>query len=173
MNTVHKTLLLILVAVPLSMPAFGADASEAKTRIGTYDSRAIAIAFTPSKFNLVGDKMKELGKAKADGDEKRAKELNQWGQKLQRKLHRQGFSAVPVGDLLKHVEDRLPEVSKSANVIAIVRACDFTAETVEVVDVTDQLVQLFDPSEKTLEHVQGIKGKLPIDLDELERSHQH
>ena len=173
MRTVHKTLLLLLVAAPLSMPVVGADATEKKTRIGTYDSRAIAIAFAPSKFNPVGDKMKELGKAKAEGDERRGKELNEWGQKLQRKLHRQGFSTVPVGDLLKHVEDRLPEVSKSANVIAIVRACDFTAENVEVVDVTDQLVQLFDPSEKTLEHVQGIKGKPPIDLDELESSHQH
>ena len=143
------------------------------TRSCSESISAIAIAFAPSKFNLVGDKMKELGKAKADGDKKRVNELNQWGQKLQRKLHRQGFSAVPVGDLLKHVEDRLPEVSKSANVIAIVRACDFTAENVEVVDVTDQLVQLFDPSEKTLKHVQGIKGKPPTDLDELERSHQH
>ena len=62
MKTAQKILLILLAAVPLSMPALGADASETKTRIGTYDSRAIAIAFAPSKFNPVGDKMKDRNK---------------------------------------------------------------------------------------------------------------
>ena len=173
MNVFHHTLVVLATLPVTALLAHSQDADSATIRIGTYDSRAIAIAYAASDFNPVADRMKDYEKAKSEGDTKLVKELDQWGKKLQRQLHRQGFSVVPVGDLLKHVNEKLPSVAKSANVVAIVRACDYTLSHVEEVDVTDQLVKLFDPSDKTREIIRQIKDKPPVDLDDVEQQHEH
>ena len=147
-------------------------AGEKKLRIGVYDSRAIAIAYAPSKHNPVAQKMKELQAAKAEGDEARIAELEGWGEKHQRQLHRQGFGRVPVDDLLAHVAERLPEVARAAGVDAIAFDCSWSSEEVEIVDVTMEIVKLYDPSEKTLGFVAQIKEHEPVDLDELAQ-HDH
>jgi hypothetical protein len=172
MKTLWKPILLVCFAtVCLDLPATAADAEL--IRVGIYDSRAIAIAYAPSKFNPAREKMRQFKKAKDDGNEKLMKELENWGEKHQRQLHRQGFAFVPVGDLLSHVEDKLPEVAERADVVAITRSFNFSTPSVEVVDVTDELVKLFDPSEKTLKTIQSIRGKRAVDLDELEQHHNH
>jgi hypothetical protein len=143
-----------------------------RVRIGTYDNRAIAVAYAPSKYNPVAEKMKEYEKAKADGDEAKQKELKAWGEKHQRQLHRQGFGRAPVDDLLLAVKEKLPEAARRANVDAIVWQCDYAAE-VDVVDVTDELVQLFEPSPRVLKIVAELKNKPPLDPDLIEKHHDH
>jgi len=165
----------VLSLVGLAVIAIGALSGAGvaqdpgKLRIGTYDSRAIAVAWAASTYNPVGEKMKELQAAKAVGDEETVRELNAWGESQQRKLHRQGFGRVPVDDLLKPVADRLPEVARTAGVEAIVFSCEYAGPQVEVVDVTDEMVRLFDPSERTLSIVAQMKGVPPMDLDALEK----
>lgn len=154
-----------------SPPNVGADPVN-KIRLGVYDNRAIAVAYAPSKFNPVREKMQQLEQARDAGDTQRATQLEQWGQQHQRQLHRQGFCRVPVDDLLAHVQDRLPEVARSTRVSAITWQCDYSAPEVEVVDITDALVMLFEPSEKTLETVEQIKKHKPVDLDEIEKHHR-
>lgn len=137
-------------------------------RVGVYDSRAITVAYVPSRFNPLGEKLKEYEQAKADGDEDRMRELEAWGQELQRKFHRQGFAIVPVDDLLEPVADMLPEVARRAGVQAVARHCDYTADDVEVVDITLELVELYDPSPQTMKRVKEIRQVEPVDLDELD-----
>jgi hypothetical protein len=43
-------------------------------------------------------------------------------------------------------------------------SCDFTGDQVELVDVTDDLVKLFDSSEKTLQSVREIRKIKPMKL---------
>ena len=150
-----------------------AEQPARKLRVGVYDNRAIAVAYGPSKFNPVGEKMKEYKEAKATGDTKRAKEFEAWGEKHQRKLHRQGFGQVPVDDILAHVKDKFPEVARKTDVDVIVRQCDYVGPNVEDVDITKELVLLFEPSEKTLRTVEGLKKHAPVDLDEIEQHHDH
>ena len=50
---------------------------------------------------------------------------------------------------------------------AITMSCDFTSEQVEVVDITDDIVKLFDPPEKALKHVREIRKVKPIKLTVL------
>lgn len=148
--------------------------SPAKTlRVGTYDSRAIAVAYAASKFNPVADKLREREAAKAAGDTRRVKELEAWGERHQRDLHRQGFGRVPVDDLLDAVRDQLPAAARAADVELIAMDVDFASPNVEEVDVTDALVRLFDPSERTLGIVKDLKKQPPISLDEVERGHAH
>ncbi len=145
--------------------------SNTELRIGTYDSRAIAIAYAHSKYNPVGEKMKVYKQAKKNGDTKLVKECEEWGEKHQRQLHRQGFGRIPVDDLLEHVKDQLPAVAQQAGVDAIVFDCNFNAEGVEVIDITMELAMLFDPPERALKSIKEIKNHDPVDLDDLDHDH--
>ncbi len=140
-----------------------------KMRIGVYDNRAIAIAWAPSKYNTGIQKMEEMKKARADGDAKKVEELEAWGKKHQRQLHRQGFGRVPVDDLLVPIKDQLPEVAKKNDVVAIVWQCDFTADNIEIVDVTRDIVMLYAPNERTLKWIDDLKKNPPMDLDDIEK----
>ncbi len=166
------TNLLILLGL-VSGAVSGVRSREPRIRVGTYDSRAIAVAYAPSRFNPVGEKMKEYEKAKQAGDGARVAELEAWGEKQQRRLHRQGFARVPVDDLLAPVKDRLAEVAQRRALDLVAWSCDYTGPGVEVVDVTDDLVALFEPSEKTRAIVAEVRRREPLDLDEVEAEHEH
>ena len=146
------------------------DSSQTKKiRIGTYDNRAIAIAWAPSKYNTVGKKMEEMKKAEADGDTKKVEELKAWGKASQRQLHRQGFGKVPVDDLLAPVKDQFGDLAKRIGVDAIVWQCDFKADNVEIVDITHDIVMLYSPNERALKWIEDLK-KVPFkDLEDIEK----
>lgn len=144
---------------------------QAKLRVGVYDSRAIAVAYVHSPYSPTSGKMKEYEEAKAAGDEARVKELEAWGEKHQRQLHRQGFGRVPVSDLLEHVKDRLPELAEQIGVDVIAFECNYLGPNVEEVDITVELAKLFDDSERTLETIEQLRQMDPLDLDEIEAHH--
>ncbi len=140
-----------------------------KIRIGVYDNRAIAIAYGGSQYNPVAGKMAELKKAKTDQNDAKIKELEAWGQKHQRQLHRQGFCHAPVNDLLELVKEQLPSVMAKTGVDAITQKCDFVGSNVEVIDISLELAALFNPSEKQLKWIQDMKNKPYIDLDDADK----
>lgn len=132
----------------------------------------MAVAYAASRFNPVPAKMRELEAAKAAGDARKVTELEAWGAALQRSLNRQGFGRVPVDDLLAHVVEQLPAAARAAGVEAIVFGSNWSAESVQVVDVTNEVVALFDPSERTLAMIAELSKQAPIALDELDRPGQ-
>ncbi len=150
-------------------PAGDAATSPAKVRIGTYDNRSVAVAYAASKYSPVKAKMAEFGKAKAAGDKARMKELESWGQDHQRLLHFQGFGRVPVSDLLDPVKDQVQDLAKKKGLAAITMSCDYVATGVELVDVTEDLVKLYEPSERTLTMARGIRTAKQIGLIELSK----
>ena len=165
---------LLVYCTLMICPAGSAGASEpANIRIGVYDNRAIACAYAPSKFNPVAEKMQAYKKAEADGDKKKCAELKAWGEKHQRQLHRQGFSKVPVDDLLAYVKDDLAALAKKKNLALITMEFNYKAPNVEIVDVTDDIVRFYNPSERTLKIVEQVKDHKPVDLDEVEQHHDH
>jgi len=143
---------------------------KAKLRVGTFDSRAIAIAYVGTDdFKQALKKMKEeQKKAKAAGDEKTVKELGAKGQAQQQLLHTQGFSTASVGEYLESVKDKIPAIAKEVGVDVIVSKWDMVYQSpdAEFVDVTDQLVKLFKPDEKTLKIGEDLRKIPPISLEE-------
>jgi hypothetical protein len=95
------------------------------------------------------------------------RELETWGAKHQQLLHMQGFGRVPVDDLLEPVRDRIAAVAADRTLDAIVMSCDFKSDQVELVDVTDDLVALYEPNEATLKTVQNIRAAKVVPLTEL------
>jgi hypothetical protein len=154
-------------------PAAATRPSAARVRVGVYDSRAIAVAFARSELwkNQLASKMQEHNKAKADGDEKKVKELEAWGEAQQRRLHRQGFSNEPVDNILTMIKDELPNVAQQTNVSIIVPKADWQDDAaVEVIDVTDQMIECFHPSEQTRAMVADLRKRAPIDLDKIAKN---
>lgn len=139
----------------------------AAVRIGVYDSRAIAVAWAASKHNPVAATMKEFKAAQEARDTKKIAELEAWGKNHQRLLHFQGFGHVPVGDLLAPVRPQIKQLISDKQLVAITMECDETAANVELVDVTEDLVKLYEPSEQTLKWVKQLRDKEPLSLLEL------
>ena len=157
----------VLSAAPLTDTGGRANtpAPPGKVRIGTYDGRALAVAFVQTNKGQVAELLKQAKKAQDAGDAKRLEELRVRGAALQIVRHLQAFGNAPVDDILQHVSDKLPEVAEKAGVCAIVQHVDLHDSTVEAVDVTDQLVALFDPDERTLTLIQGLRKHKPMALE--------
>jgi hypothetical protein len=148
-----------------------AQSQTNKIRVGVYDSRAIAIAYGNSA--AFRESMKpiqaEYEKAKKDKNDKRMKEIDAQMKLQQRRLHEQGFSTGSVAYIMAKVKDSLPAVAKNANVQVIVSKWELNHQSpdVEVVEVTDELVMLFHPSEKVLGWVKDLKSHPPLPIEEI------
>lgn len=143
--------------------------------VGVYDSRAVAVAFVgTTAFNAwMGELQDEMDKAKSEGDKKKIKELKAEGKARQNQLHKQGFSTAPVDDLLIHIQDKLPEILKAANVEVLVSKWDEAAlanyASSEHVDVTMVLVDAFQPNERQRQSAVEIQKHSPISLEQAEK----
>ena len=141
---------------------------EPKTRIGVYDSRAVAIAYVRSeRFDkIMKSKMAEMEEAKTTGDTQKIEELEAWGTAQQAEVHRQGFGSAPVDNILEQIKDKLGKITKEADVTALVSKWDKKTlkdhKCADKIDVTDTIVALFCPDEKTLETIEQMKEKKPI-----------
>jgi hypothetical protein len=145
----------------------GAPAAPAAPRIGTYDGRAVALAYYRSDAALaeINALVDEARKAKAANDP-RAPELEQTIRRLSMRNHAQVFSNLPAGDVVqKHVgEPALRDIARAAGVQAIVPSVEWRDQSVEAVDLTDALVERFRPTDKTRAYAREIRSKPPIDV---------
>lgn len=142
-----------------------------KIRVGVYDNRAIALAYFGSEHNIFLKKRAEHHEAQAAGDSARAKELTEWVERFQRQIHFQGFCRVPVDDLLLVVKENLADVAKSTGVDLIGWNPDYVGAEVEVVDITNELVSLFNPTEEKLKQIRSLEDVEPTALADIEHDH--
>ena len=151
-------------------PANPTNAPPATLRIGTYDSRAVAVAYARSeKFaQKMTDLHRQRSEAEKAGDKKRVEELDAQGEAMQIRMHLQGFSTAPVDDVLDTVRDKLPGLAQRKNIAAIARQADYHDASVELVDVTDELVQLFNPDAQTLKTVSQVRAQKPLAIEVVE-----
>lgn len=143
-------------------------------RVGSYDSRAIAVAFAASDIfkRELADIQTEHKAAKAEGNEARVKEIEASMQSRQQVFHRQGFGTAPVDDILENISaDEMAAIAKAAGVDVIVSKWNITYAVpgAALVDVTDQLVAPFHPNERTLQTIKELRGKQPLSRDELNK----
>lgn len=143
--------------------------------VGTFDSRAVAIAYVRSdEFRRrLDEKREELERAQAAGDEARVAELEAFGPELQRHVHEQGFSTAPVDDIVVRIEDRLAGIAERRGVDVIVSkwVLAYSAPGARFVDVTEDLAACFDPDEATWKTIRQIVAQDPVPLDELQHDH--
>jgi hypothetical protein len=152
-------------------PTRAADAPAAmtKVRIGTYDSRAIALAWgRSSDFQKdIQEQMAKHKTAKDAGDEKVATEIEGQMKMLQDKMHWQVFSDWNIDNILKVVRPNYPEIARKARVTAIVPRVEFNDGTIEAVDVTDLMAEQFAPDEKTKAMMKDIASKPALTFEKM------
>jgi hypothetical protein len=167
--------LLTMLLVPALVLCTCGTTQSAKVRIGTYDSRAIVIAWagTQSFNEWMGALQSELNKAQAAGDQKKVEELEAEGAARQQLMHLQGFSTAPVDDILAYIEDSLPKIQQDANVTMLVSKWDQETlakyPSAELVDVTMMLVDAFQPNERQRQSAIEIQKQEPIPLEDAEK----
>ena len=140
--------------------------------IGTFDSRAIAVAYYRSaEFMETIDGWKDqLEVALAAGDSTLADSLEELGEAQQELMHSQVFSTRDIEEILWLIYNDFPVVAEEAGVHLIVNIWDvvYCAEGMEFVNITDMLVAYFDPDEETLEIINAIKGVPAIPMQFME-----
>jgi len=141
-----------------------------KTRIGTFDSRCIAIAYGRTDFlKNIGDLRKEHEKAKTEGNEEKVKELEKLGPNLQLIMHQQGFSTGSVINIMEKIKDKLPAIAEKNNIKLILSKWElfYHDESLELVDITDQIVDLFNLDEQSRNIIEEIKKMEPVPIEQI------
>ncbi len=169
----QRSLVIIIVCLVVLATAIISYAQESgkKIRVGVYDNRAIAMAYFGSEHNIFLKKRAENHEALEAGDTARSRELTVWVERFQRQIHFQGFCRVPVDDLLLLVKDKMAGVARRTGVDLIGWSPDYAVLEVETVDITAELVALFDPSEMKLKQIEGLKGTEPTALADIDHDH--
>jgi len=137
----------VLVRAALGVLTVHGQSADPVIRIGTYGSRAIAVAYARSGMpgRLQAQLIAERDKAKAAGDEKRVRELEAQGKAQQARLDEQGFSTGSVANLMEKIRPEIPAVAKAAGVMLVVSKWEvmYRDPAVQYVDVTIPLVRTF------------------------------
>lgn len=168
--------LLVLTLGASKAPATG---EPPKVVVGTFDSRAIAIAYIRSDDAeeylraQKADVERVLGRARAAGDLELVAALDALGPGMQARIHEQGFGTAPVDDILARIEDRLPEIAKAAGVDLVVSkwALAWRDPAAQVVDVTEPLAAAFEPDAETWKVIRSIVKTDPVPRDQLKEDH--
>ena len=164
---------IIVISIFLSM-VFAVFGGNDPVKVGTYDSRAIAVAYAASSF--CRDYLRVLNSqykaAKESGDKKGILRAEMKAKAHQKQLHMQGFSTAPVDDLLLHIKKELPEIRKKAAVDVIVSKWDKKSldkyKNAEKKDITMLLVMAYKPKPRTIKIVKQIQTRKPITLKQAE-----
>jgi len=144
--------------------------APAKVRVGTFDSRAVGIAYARSAMfaPILKEWKDKYEKAKAEKNEAVIKECEAWGPNYHKLQMLQGFSIASVADILEKVKDQLPKAAKEAGVDILVSKWELAYQnpSFEIVDVTSCLVKIFNPDNQTLKILEELSKQPPIPLFE-------
>jgi tetratricopeptide (TPR) repeat protein len=139
--------------------------------VGTFDSRAVAIAYYQSEGQRQyrRDLSERYEAAEEAGDEWRIMQMDDLFPALQHRMHQQGFSTGSVREIMETISKSLPAVAREAGVSAIVSRWEipYSSEAVELVDLTAQIVALIDPTERALRIVEELEAVPPVPMEQL------
>ena len=156
------------LAVVLSAGAASPAPADDEVRIGTFDTRALAIAYANSALlrkSLTRAHL-EYEDAKAHGDKKTVKRIEAEMRARQERLHGQGFSAAPVDDILVSYPGNLEELARAHDVCMIVSKWHLVwqDEEIRLVDLTDAMVQPYAPDKRTLGWIKDLQKVDPLPM---------
>ncbi len=174
-KTPHLVAILLagLAVLPLATAAQEPTATVAQVRLGTFDSRVVAIAFYRSEMfqESLAEVRAAHEKASAAGDSETTAALEQDMRAKQEHIHRQGFSTAPVDEIIARIEAQLPRIAQEAGVDVIVSKWKlaYRSSSAQVTDVSMRLAAEFKPDEATRKILLQIPSTQPVSLAELKQ----
>ena len=143
--------------------------AQQKIRIGIYDSRAIALAYFNSGYakkmqDIVMKLQLENAKALEAKDSLKSKKLIREGQLRQAILHEQGFGTGSVKECLAAIKDKVQKFAQSEKIDLIVSKWElnYSSSQFEIVDITEQLANLFEPNKRFKDTLKDLLKSEPI-----------
>lgn len=171
-TTIFSAVFAVLIAAAaFLLPEVQAQKKQPAIKIGTYDSRIIALAWSRTDY-LKQHMMKfsmQMDSAQKAHDSARVKELTVGIMSYQHLLHLVVFSNGSAGFIMALVKDKLPELAKTTGVSVILSKWElnYSDPSFEVVDLTNQVVQLFQPKENIDKTAAEISNLQPGPIDEF------
>lgn len=167
--TIYLIAMVIFTALtPPSSAEMKLDFFKPKIRVGVFDSRAVACSWLRSKAfaQELSDMKAEYDKAKTDGNQKRLKELEEQAPKMQDLAHKQVFGNEPIDDVLERIQKQLPKIAAKNKVDILISKWEiaYQSRSAKFVDVTWDMVNLFDPDEETVGVVKEILKSKPVGI---------
>ncbi len=150
--------------------------AQPKIRIGTYDSRYVALAFyRADNMKQINDFMvnlnEELNKARESGDKNKIMELEAKGPAFQNLMHQQVFGNLSIPNVMATIKDQLPVIAQKAGVTMIVSKWEIqhSESGIEQVDLTMQILDLFHVDDATRKMIEeGLSANLqPVPVEQL------
>ena len=144
------------------------ESSPTGVRIGTYDSRAIAIVSVNSAEHTksLADLQAAMAEAKAAKNDTLTRQRAKTMEAYQVLMHLRGFSVGSVADILQKHKAEVDSVAREAGVRIIVSKHELiqTGTGTDVVDVTIPLARIFNPSEQQLKRISQLQSQQPIPM---------
>jgi Skp family chaperone for outer membrane proteins len=156
--------------------ALKAADTQSQIRVGTYDSRLVALAFyRADNMKRISDFMDnlnlELQKAQEAKDDKKLKDLEARGPAFQNLMHQQVFGNLSIPNVIETIKDRLPAIAKKTGVSLVVSKWEiqYADPEIETVDLTFQLVDIFNLDDTTRKMIEegNIKNQEPVPVEQL------
>ena len=142
------------------------SAQTAKVRVGTFDSRLVALAYYNSKDydQFIADFNRQYKVAESKKDSITIKKMLIKGPVLQRMMNDRIFGKGSVNLILDNYKDKIDAVGKANNVNMIVSKWEVMYKTpgIEYVDLTWKIMAIWNPSEQVIKWAKNGEKELPI-----------
>lgn len=142
--------------------------AQTKIRIGVFDTRAVAVAFYQSKFSTAqenfGSLHTRMKAAKEKDDKKEIASIEREATLRQAMMHEQGFGTGSITNVTKTIKDKISKLAKDEKLSIVVSKWDvlFNGENIEQIDVTEKIVDFFEPNEKIKSMTKEIMQSEPV-----------
>jgi hypothetical protein len=172
------TMLIAATGTALSGETKGSGGDDGVLRVGTFDNRAVALAYGRSEpfLSWVKGLHQRAAKARESNDEALLKEIEREAVEQQERLHKQVFGGASVDDILEKMKASLPGVARAAGVDLIVKRPEtmlYQATSVEVVDISREMADSFNPTKETRKILEQLLKTPPVDAGTFEHDHTH
>jgi len=145
-------------------------AGPAPVVLGTFDSRAVALAYYRSDLHKahLAKMKKQMGYAQETNNKKRIARIEEEMRRSQELAHRQTFGTASVSGLIAELGGAAG-IADMRGVDCIVSKWDLVhcADEAKLVDVTDAFVELIGADASTRGLIEDIRGREPLSEDEL------
>jgi hypothetical protein len=131
-------------------------------RVGTYDAGLLVVAYyrdsNPYLCRENEARRAEFANALKSGDREAIARLEKRLAQGPERARQQALGQAPIDNILDALKAVLPGVARTAHVSLIVPEVLYRTEDVEIVDVTDLLLEHFVPDQKTRENIRNLEG---------------
>lgn len=135
-------------------------------KIGTFDSRAIAVAYYNSKDfrTSMSAVMSEMDSISKNGDKKAVAKIERDKTLRQAMMHEQGFGTGSVSSIVDLVKDKIKAIAEKENLSTVVSKWElvYSGGEIELVDITEQLVALFGSDERMKQMTKELQKTEPV-----------